>query len=170
MLDSSQEPVPLSAEALARIHAQLVTANESEDVTRLLLDYLGAGFDRVILFVHSRDELRGKDCRGRDLLPDAVRQVRIPSAGPSVFSRCIEQARPYFGPMPTESTIDAMFAQALGGLRGNVLVLPLELGSRVPLLVFAHGSRHAVDPRSINELCEAVSVALTRILAVRRKR
>jgi hypothetical protein len=170
MLDSSQEPVPLSSEALARIHAQLVTATESDDVTRLLLDYLGAGFDRVIMFVHSREELRGRDCRGRDLLPEAVRQVRIPSAGPSVFSKCIEQQRPHFGPMPSESAIDKMFSEALGGLRGNVLVLPLKLGTKVPLLVFASGSRTPVDPRSINELCDAVGVALTRILAMRRNR
>lgn len=168
MLDSSQEPIPLSPEALAKIHPQLVTATDPDDVTRLLLDYLGAGFDRVIMFVHSRDELRGKDCRGRDLLPEAVRQVRIPSAGPSVFSRAIEGRRPIFGPMRTDNTIDQMFSQALGGLGGNVLVLPLQLGNRIPLVVFAHGSRHPVDPGSIHELNDAVGVALSRIVALRR--
>ncbi len=169
MLDPSQEPVPLSPEALARIHTQLVTATESDDVTRLLLDYLGAGFERVLLFLHNRGELRGKDCRGKDLLPEAVRQVRIPSSGPSLLSTTIENGRPYFGPMPKQHTIDRMFSDSLGGLAGNVLVLPLRLGSRVPLVVFAAGSRHAVDPRSIHELNEGVALALTRILAARRR-
>jgi len=170
MLGANQEPVPLSTEALARIHAELVTATVPDDVTRLLLDFLGAGFDRVILFVHNRGELRGKDCRGKDLLTEAVRQVRIPAAGPSMFSQAIESVRPYFGPMRTETTVDKMFSEALGGLRGNVLVLPLKVGGRVALVVFASGSRHAVDPRSIQELDEAVEVALGRILAVQRGR
>lgn len=170
MLDSSQEPIPLSPEALAKIHPQLVTATAPDEVTRMLLDYLGAGFDRVILFVHSRGELRGKDCRGKDLLAEAVKQVRIPSVGESIFSRTIESKRPYFGRMSQTATIDKMFSQALGGLDGNVLVLPLPLGARVPLVVFAHGVKHPVDPRSIQELNDAVGVALQRILALQRKR
>lgn len=170
MLDSSQEPIPLSPEALAKIHPQLVTAGAADEVTRLLLDYLGAGFDRAILFVHSRGELRGKDCRGKDLLPEAVKQVRIPSTGPSIFLRTIENRKPYFGRMTSDGSIDQMFAQALGGLAGNVLVLPLQLGARVPLVVFAHGSKHPVDPRSIQELNDAVGGALQRILAVQRNR
>lgn len=170
MLDPSQEPIPLSPEALAAIHPQLVTATEADDVTRLLLDFLAAGFGRVILFVHSRSELRGKDCRGADLLPDAVRQVRIPSDGASLFSRTIASARPYFGPLVPDTSIDAMFAQALGGVVGNVLVLPLRLGAKVPLVVFAHKSRNPVDPRSIHELDQAVEIALSRIVALQKRR
>ena len=135
----------------------------------MLLDFLNAGFERVILFVHSHDELRGLDARGKDLLVEAVRQVRIPSGGQSMFATVLERASPYFGAAPTSNKIDVAFAQALGGIKGNVLLLPVKVGSKVPLLLWAHGTSYPVDPRSINELTAAVSQAILRILAARKK-
>ncbi|MFO7561318.1 MAG: hypothetical protein R6X02_01640 [Enhygromyxa sp.] len=166
----SSDPIPLSPEAFAQVLPKLEAADDRDAVTTVLLDFLGAGFNRVILFVHSHNELRGLDARGKDLLVEAVRQVRIPSTGKSMFAEVLERGAPYFGPIGTSSKIDQAFAQALGGIKGNVLLLPITLGSKVPLLLWAHGSSHAVDPRSINELSGAVSVAIQRIITAARKR
>jgi hypothetical protein len=163
------DPVPLSPEAFAQVLPMLEGSVDRDSVTAVLLDFLGAGFNRVILFVHSHNELRGLDARGKDLLVEAVRQVRIPSGGKSMFSEVLERGSPYFGPMQSTSKIDQAFAQALGGLKGNVLLLPIAVGPKIPLLLWAHGTSHPVDPRSIAELSDAVSKAIHRILAARRR-
>jgi hypothetical protein len=164
------EPVPLSPEAFARMLPQLEAATDRDDVTTLLLDFLGAGFERVILFVHTHNELRGLDARGKDLLVEAVRQVRIPTTGASSFADAIERGTPFFGAAPTTTKIDQAFSQALGGIRGNVLLLPIKLGGKVPLLLWAHGTSHPIDPRSIHELSAGVSTSILRILAAARRK
>lgn len=162
------EVVPLSAEALDIFLPKLQAAVDRDAVTSAVLDYLAAGFNRVILFVHSRGELRGHDARGADLLVDAVRLVRIPSGGRSGFAQAIEKQRPSFGPMG-QSAIDRALSQALGGLEGNVLILPISLGSKTPLLVFAHGARNPVDPASIQTLSTETGTALLRLIQAARK-
>ncbi|PRQ04328.1 hypothetical protein ENSA5_08590 [Enhygromyxa salina] len=163
------DPIPLSPEAFAQVLPQLEATTDRDEVTTLLLDFLGAGFSRVILFVHSHNELRGLDARGQDLLVEAVRQVRIPSTGQSMFSAVLERGAPSFGPAQSTNTIDQAFSQALGGIKGNVLLLPITLGSKIPLLLWAHGTNHPVDPGSINELSAAVSTAILRIIAASRR-
>ncbi|MCA9709589.1 MAG: hypothetical protein KDK70_27370, partial [Myxococcales bacterium] len=159
---------PLSPTAFARVLPRLVAAADRDEITRVLLDFLAEGFARVIMFVHLHQQLRGRDARGDDLLPEAVSQVRIPTAGPSLFRDVIERGAPHFGPWPTTSKINQAFDQAMGGIRGNVLVLPVRLRDRVPLLVYASGTPHPVDPRSLHELVDGVSGALERLL-YRRK-
>jgi hypothetical protein len=149
---------------------KLEAAADRDAVTTLLLDFLGAGFNRVILFVHTHNELRGLDARGKDLLVEAVRQVRIPSTGKSMFSEVLERGGPYFGPIQTTNKIDQAFSQALGGVKGNVLLLPIKIANKIPLLLWAHGTTHAVDPRSITELSAAVSTAIQRIITAAKKR
>ena len=157
------EPVPLSPEALERFLPKLRAADSRDTITSAVLDYLVAGFHHVILFVHTRGELRGHDARGPNLLVDAVRLVRIPDQGRSMFAKALENQRAVFGPMG-HSAIDRALSQALGGVAGNVLVLPVVLGSKVPLLVFAHGARNPVDPASINTLAEETGHALHRLI------
>ena len=169
----ANEPVPLSPEAFAQVLPRLDAAANRDAITTVLLDFLAAGFERVILFVHSHSELRGLDARGKDLMVEAVRQVRIPSSGPSMFATVLAGGEPYFGSMQPSSgeptPIDQAFAAALGGLRGNVLLLPIRVGSKIPLLLWAHGTSYAVDPHSISELSSAVSKAVHRIITARRR-
>jgi hypothetical protein len=162
------ETIPLSPEAFTEVVPKLEATLERDEVTAVLLDFLADGFKRVILFVHSHNELRGLDARGEDLLVEAVRQVRIPSSGKSMFSDVVERGTPYLGPIQTSNKIDQAFAQALGGVRGNVLLLPIKIGRKVPLLLWAHGTRYPVDPHSITELSAAVSAAIQRIISAAR--
>ena len=159
---------PLSPAAFARVLPRLVAAADRDEITRVLLDFLAEGFDRVIMFVHLQKQLRGRDARGDDLLLEAVTQVRIPTTGPSAFRDVIERGAPYFGPWRNTSKINKAFDQAMGSIKGNVLVLPVRLRERVPLLVYASGTRHPVDPRSLNELVDGISQALERLI-FRRK-
>jgi hypothetical protein len=77
---------------------------------------------------------------------------------------------PYFGPMRTDTAIDAAFFGALGGVEGVVLCLPVRLRDKVPLLVFASGSHNPVDPRSLQDLTNEVAAALERLIVSDKNR
>lgn len=167
---AANEIIPLSPEAFHRLLPRFATVKSRDEVTDLLLDFLAEGFSRVIMFVHVKGEIRGRDARGEDLLVEAVRQIRIPAGGPSVFSGVIERRSPYFGSMRTDTPIDAAFFSALGGVEGVILVLPVLLREKVPLIVFASGSSNPVDPRSLHELTHEVAAALERIIVLEKAR
>jgi len=166
--EPATEVVPLSTAAFAGVLPRLVAAADRDAIMEVLLDFLAEGFERVLLFIHLRDELKGRDARGNDVVLDAVTQVRIPTKGPSVFSDVINTAAVSFGPWPTERAIDRAFDRAMGGIRGNVLVLPVRVRDKVPVLVFASGANNPVDPRSLDQLVSAVQTALERLI-FRRK-
>ncbi len=159
---------PLSPAAFARVLPRLVSAHDRDEITQVLLDFLAEGFTRVIMFVNLQGQLRGRDARGDDLLLEAITQVRIPTKGPSLFREVTERGTPYFGPWRSDTKINTAFDGAMGGIKGNVLVLPVRLRDRVPLVVFASGTHHPVDPRSLKELVDGVSGALERLI-YRRK-
>lgn len=159
---------PLSTAALAQVLPRLVAANDRDEILEILLEVLAAGFHHVIVFVHLQKQLRGRDARGPDLLRDAVTQVRIPTAGPSVFADVIGAGVPHYGPWPRDRAIDRAFSEALGGIDGNVLVLPVRLREKVPVVVFASGPQFPLERRTIADLADAVSQALERLI-FRRK-
>lgn len=165
---ANDDMIPLSPTAFAWVLPRLVEAADRDEITQVLLDFLAEGFSRVIMFVHLQQQLRGRDARGDDLLLEAVTQVRIPTTGPSLFRDVIERGTPHFGPWRTDTKINAAFDQAMGGIRGNVLLLPVKLRERVPILVYASNTPHPVDPRSLHELVESISSALERLI-FRRK-
>lgn len=166
----ANEIIPLSHEAFHRLLPRFATVKTRDEITDLLLDFLAEGFSRVIMFTHIKGEIRGRDARGDDLMVEAVRQIRIPATGPSLFSNVIERQRPYFGAMRTDTAIDAAFFSALGGVDGVVLCLPVLMRDKVPLLVFASGSHNPVDPRSLQDLTNEVSAALERIIVLDKAR
>lgn len=150
--------------------AQLATLTKRDQILATLLDTLAQTFARVIMFTHVKDEIRGYDARGEDLLIDAVRQIRIPAQGPSLFSQAIARQHPYVGDMTTKTKIDQVFAQALGGVQGQILVLPLILRGKVPVLVFASGTSHEIHGEIVQELSSAMSAALERLIIVEKAR
>jgi hypothetical protein len=166
---TSDEVVPpLSPIAFARVLPRVVEAADRDEITQVLLDFLAEGFSRVIMFVHLQQQLRGRDARGDDLLLEAVTQVRIPTTGPSLFRDVIERGTPHFGPWRTDTKINTAFDLAMGSIKGNVLLLPVKLRERVPILVYASNTPHPVDPRSLHELVDGISGALERLI-FRRK-
>jgi len=160
---------PLSSEAFNRFLPRFATVRSRDEVTDLILDFLAEGFVRVIMFVHVKGEIRGHDARGEDLMLDAVRQIRIPATGPSLFSNTIERRSAYLGPMRTDTAIDAAFDAALGGVEGNVLVLPVLVREKVPVVVFAATALHQVDGITVKELTEQASAAFERLIVAAKR-
>ncbi|MCB9567737.1 MAG: hypothetical protein H6710_11095 [Myxococcales bacterium] len=161
--------LPLSHEAFSQILARFATVRSRDEITNLMLDFLSEGFVRVIMFVHVKGEIRGHDARGEDLMIEAVRQIRIPATGPSLFSTVIERQTPFIGPMRTDTAIDTAFDAALGGVEGNVLVLPVVLRGKVPVIVFAATARYDVDASVIRDLADQASAAFERLIVAARR-
>ncbi len=166
--DTPSTALPLSPSAYAQLLPRLVNAADRDDIIGAVLDFLGAGFVHVIVFLHLQQQLRGRDARGPELLRDAVSQVRIPTTPPSVFADAIGSRMPYFGPWPTERAIDVAFAQAMGGIEGDALVLPIGLAGKVPVVIFAATARAELDPGTLAAVAHGTSSALERMI-YRRK-
>ncbi len=121
------------------------------------------------MFVHSKGEIRGHDARGEDLMIEAVRQIRIPATGPSLFSEVIERQSAFLGHMRTTTAIDTAFDSALGGVEGEILVLPIAMRGRVPVIVFAATARYSVDQEVVNDLGEQASAAFERLIVASKR-
>lgn len=165
--DAPGAPQPLDAGAFDQFEERMYEVQNSGELADAALDFLATGFRRVILFTHLRGQLRGRDCRGADLVADAVRQVCLPADQPSIFADVIQHQRPYFGPMPAERDLDRAFAAALEGIHGSVLALPVALAGGVPLVVFASEASGPIDPGSLGRLIDAVSEGLARVMSRR---
>jgi hypothetical protein len=161
--------IPLSSEAADACVEGLKAATDRDTLIARLLDFVGAGFSQTILFVHSHEELRGIDARGANIDPQAVRQVRLDSMAPSLFRTAIDRMMPLFGPMPRAQEVDKAFSEALGGIHGNVLVLPIVVEHRVPLVCFAHGTRFSVRNDTLVRLADELSEHLLRLFQESRR-
>ena len=84
------------------------------------------------------------------------------------FAQVIQRRAPYFGPLPTGSRVNEAFAEAFGGIEGAILVMPVILGNRIPLIVFASDASHTMDPDTMTALTDAAREAFGRLLVQRK--
>jgi hypothetical protein len=168
LVEADDAAAPMSAVALAQFLPRLRMAPDRDAILEQLTNFLGAGFRHVIVFLHLQGQLRGRDARGPDLLRDAVMQVRIPTGPPSVFAETIADGAPFHGMWPRERAIDRAFADALGGIEGTAVVIPIRLRDKTPVVVFAAGPRQPYDAPALDTLQDAVSTALEQLI-FRRK-
>jgi hypothetical protein len=168
--EPSGTPLPLSPSAYAQLLPRLVRAADRDEILTAVVDFLAAGFVHVIVFMHLQQQLRGRDARGPELLRDAVSQVRIPTVPPSMFAEAIRSRAPYFGPWPTERAIDRAFAQAMGGIEGDALVLPVSLAGKVPVVIFAAHAQSDLDPGTLAAVMHGTGAALERMIYRRKSR
>ena len=147
----------------SRFH-DIETAPDHLSLTTSIFDALAPRVHRLLLFVHTRGELRGQDSRGDDLLADEIRKIRIPSGMPSRFAGVIAQRRPYVGPMGRATEVDRRLDHAMRGIDGSVLIFPVVLGERVPLLIFGHQINGEIDAEELRELSAVVSRGLHHVI------
>ncbi|HWB77328.1 MAG TPA: hypothetical protein VG755_20315 [Nannocystaceae bacterium] len=170
VVEADDEAAPMSPGALTQFLPRLRAAVDRDAILDLLVAFLGTGFRHVIVFLHLQGQLRGRDARGPDLLRDAVMQVRIPTGPPSVFADTIADGAPFHGVWPRERAIDRAFADALGGIEGEAVVIPVRLRDKTPVVVFAAGPRQPYDAPALDTLQDAVSTALEQLIFRRKSR
>lgn len=143
---------------------RIESASDQQALTESIFDALAQRVDRLMLFVHSRDELRGQHARGEDLLEEEVRKIRIPTRLPSRFAGVIAQRRPFFGKMGRATEVDRRLDHAMRRIDGQVLIVPVVLGEKVPLLLFGHRLQDEVDPRALTDFSSVVSRGLQNVI------
>lgn len=158
-------PTLLSNEQRGRIES----AKDQQELTESIFDALAPRVGRLMLFVHSREELRGQHARGEDLLVDEIRKIRIPTHLPSRFAGVIAQRRPFLGKMGRATKVDRLLDHAMRKIDGKVLIFPVVVGEKVPLLVFGHHLDESIDTRTLHEFSSVVSRGLQNVISSSRE-
>lgn len=169
--ESDLGPAPQSFSPLisAQERQRIESATDQESLTESIFDALESRVSRLMLFVHSRDELRGQHARGKDLLIEEIRKIRIPTRIPSRFAGVIAQRRPFFGKMGRATEVDRQLDHAMRSLDGKVLIFPVVLGEKVPLLIFGHRLDGDVDSRALTDFSTVVSRGLQHVISSARQ-
>jgi hypothetical protein len=158
-----------SSADFAAVQKALTQTVERDALSRVVLDFLGRGFSRTIMLVNTRGELRGHDGRGADLWLEMVRQIRIPADAPSRLAGVMARRRPYLGPLGEATEVDRKIVAAFGKQNPQVLIFPVLLGERVPLLFFGHVPLAPIDLERFATLSESITNALQRMIASQRQ-
>jgi hypothetical protein len=149
--------------------AALRAAADRDEIAAVLLEYFSLLALRAALFVMRQGQLVGHDARGTELLATAVREITIPVTAPSLFRDVITSSMPYRGPMP-ETLVNRAFAQALGGVEGEVMVMPIAVRNRVLAVAFIDGMIQPFPDAAVHAACREVGLAYERFLLAKRAR
>ena len=155
---------PISQE---RAEALLTEASQRDDILFILLRYTQQFFDFVAVFSVTKDEARGRMAHGAGLSQELMEHLVIPLSEGGFASRAVRGQRPLVGDWGSSDEERAALA-LLGRPAGRPgLAVPITLGSRVALLVYADrlGEGLSVtDASPLVALVPALGDALRRLI------
>ncbi len=128
-------PKPRDVDVRATL-AALKAARDRDAILRTACE--GAlPFARVAVFLALRGStFRGWTGAGQGVVPDALRNLWIPSTSPSMFREVLRTGEPHHGPYGTTAA-DELFRAAIGSRGGSVAVLPVPVAHKVVGLLCA---------------------------------
>ncbi len=146
--------------------AALRAAVNREEIAVILLDYFSQLSARTILLAAQKEMLTGKD--GRNVEASMVRQLAVPLSASSIFRDVVASRLPYRGPLPGAGG-DLAFAHTLGGVRGDILIMPVAVRDRIVAVVYADGTRPPLPDAALHATTREAGLAYERII-LRAKR
>lgn len=149
--------------------AGLKAAGARDEVARLLLDYLALLLERALLFVIKRPLLVGQDARGDRIDPVAVKALAIHLDAPSIFRDVVAARLPYRGPMP-ETAANRAFAQTVGGVGAEILIMPIAVRDRIIAVLFADSPRMPLPDAALHATCREAGLAYERLILASKSR
>ena len=150
-----------------RAEALLAEATHRDEVLFVLLRYAQQFFDFVAIFSVTKDEARGRMAHGAGLSQELMEHLVIPLTEGGFAARVIRGQRPVvgdWGPSDEERAALALLGRPAGR---PGLAVPITLGSRVALLVYAdrHGEGLSVtDASPVVAIVPALGDALRRLI------
>jgi hypothetical protein len=138
-------------------------ARSRDEVAALVLDYFALLTSRAILFVVKKALLVGHDARGSQIDPESVKELAIHMEAASIFRDVVASRLPYRGPLPMAPTNRA-FAKALGGVRGDILLMPITIRERIIAVVYADGIEGALPDAALHATTREAGLAYERII------
>jgi hypothetical protein len=143
--------------------AILRAAQHRDEIAHALLDYMARLLRRACFFVMKRSVLSGYDGRGGELDLASVRRLVINVEAPSLFRDVIASRLPYRGPLP-ETPANRAFAYAVGGISGDVLLMPIAVRDRVIAVLFGDGAAQPLPDAALHATIREAGLAYERLI------
>lgn len=139
----------------------LAWAEDRKAIADILLRYLGQEFDRSALFLIKGDTASGWRGVHRGAEIKEFNLVRIPLTRPSVLKTVAEGKSYYLGAIADSPLNERMLAGLGGGRPETALLVPLSLGGRVVIILYAEGGKQELS----SHLAELQKLAGKAVLA-----
>jgi MshEN domain len=140
---------------------ELRTIMRRDGIGTVVLDYVAKLSRRVIMFVIQKELLIGRDARGEDL--GMLSELGIDIAAPSIFRDVISSRLPYRGPLP-DTPVNRAFAQALGGVGAEVLLMPITVRERIIAVLFADQPTQPLPDAALHATTREAGLAYERLI------
>ncbi|MFO0558240.1 MAG: hypothetical protein U0269_09485 [Polyangiales bacterium] len=171
--DGATEPVAVERTSHEDILRQIDQAQDRDSILARVLDFAAERLRYVALFVVQGDVAEGLDARGDGLPATMVRRIAVPLDSPSSFRAVRERGAPVVGALSNSGT-DAVVRSDLGRDSARAVALvPIHIGGRVVLIVWADHGPHVLDLAALDEvvaICGHAANAFERIIRERKAR
>lgn len=167
--EQNQEPWKERVEkySIDQTSRSLAHAEDPGEIGDSLIHFLGQTFDRAALFLIRAEAICGwRAIRGGSAVED-FRDMRVPVTEASVLGAVAEKKKPYLGPLPA-SPLGTRLNEALGGnYGGEALLVPVLLGERAVVILYAEGSREKLQKEGsgLNRLAAKATLAFEILIA-----
>jgi hypothetical protein len=148
--------------------AALRDAQDRDAVVMDVLDYLALMTRRAIFFAVKKQLLVPHDARG-ELDSSLVGQLAINIEAPSIFRDVIASRLPYRGPLP-DTAANRAFAQTVGGIGAEVLLMPVAIRERIIAVVFADQPTMPLPDAALHATIREAGLAYERIVLAQKNR
>jgi hypothetical protein len=139
----------------------LRAASDRDAVAGVVLDYLQGLTRRSIFFAIKRALLASYASRG--LTGSHLRAQSIDIERPSIFRDVIVSRLPYRGPLP-DTPANRPFADHIGGVATEIVLLPIAVRERIIAVVFADGALQPLPDAALHTLTREAGLAYERVI------
>lgn len=141
------------------------SAQSRDEVASMMLDYVAQLCRRSLLMVIRRGQLVGFAARGDDA--PRLAQLTLPLDAPTLLRDVILSRLPYRGPLPITEENDK-FADALGGVGAEVLVMPITIREKLIALLYADSPLRPLPDAELHAVTREVGLAFERLILEKR--
>jgi hypothetical protein len=133
--------------SIDRLSQTLAHAGDRREIAEALLRYFGQEFDRAAIFLIKADEASGWRARHLGKEVEDFRLVHLPLSRPSVLKTVAEGKSFYLGALAETPLNERMLAGLGGGRPQTALLVPVLLGGRAVIVLYAEGGKAELGSR-----------------------
>jgi CheY-like chemotaxis protein len=125
-------------ELLRQMVEELITPEGETEVSLLILRFASHLFQRVILFVVTKKELRGLGQVGLsgEGAGKVIRELRIPLGKGTIFDQVVEERRLFAGKPPAQPLLHRLLTRLGGPVPFEIVLAPIAVQGRVVALLY----------------------------------
>ena len=164
---SSALPDGSFAELLKRNTSRLRTITSLPEGAAILLETVAAQFARAVTLVVWEKELVAERSYGLNGAPCGVTSpvlgFKLTCAADSQFAQTLANGRLYYGPAPSDTTLELLYKQIEPPRDPALFLLPLTVNSRIVALIYADfgaGSSHEIATELLTNCAEHTGLAI----------